>query len=150
MESPKGRVIEVATDGDGRLAVIHVDAPLACARCAAGKGCGAGVFASGDSRRIEATVPDTLHIAAGDTVAFELADRALLPAASIVYGWPLAGAVAGGLLASLGPWTGDAVAAAGAAGGLVLAAILASRRLGSTRCVSRFRPVVLARIDAGV
>ena len=129
--------------------MVDVDAPLACARCAAGKGCGAGLFASGGTRRVEATIPASLDISQGDKVAIDLADRSLLPAALIVYGWPLAGAAAGGLLASLGPWTGDLATVAGAIGGFLVAAFLASRRLRSPRCISRFRPVVLSRIDAG-
>ena len=150
MDSPQGQVIDiVAPDGDERLAIIKVEAAVACARCAAGKGCGAGLFANGEARRVEARIPDSLRVAEGDTVAIDLADRALLPAAIIVYGWPLAGAAVGAILARLGPWAGDAITAAGAAGGLVIAAWLAHRRLRADDCVSRFRPVVLGRVDAG-
>jgi positive regulator of sigma E activity len=149
VDSPQGKVIDiVAFDGDERLAVVDVDAPVACARCAAGKGCGAGVFASGGARRVEARIPHSLDISAGDTVAIDLADRALLPAALIVYGWPLVGAAAGALLATLGPWTGDLAPVAGATGGLAVAGFLANRRLESRHCISRFRPIVLGRIDA--
>ncbi|MEO1201235.1 MAG: SoxR reducing system RseC family protein [Pseudomonadota bacterium] len=149
MDSPEGHIVEILrADDDRRLAVIDVDARAACARCAAGKGCGAGLFASSGSRRVEASIPRSVEVTAGDRVAIDLADRALLPAALIVYGWPLAGSAVGALLGSLGPWTGDFAPVAGAAGGLVVAALLASRRLDSTRCIARFRPVVIGRIDA--
>jgi positive regulator of sigma E activity len=146
LNQPRGKVVAIRTEASGdRVAFVDVDAMSACARCAAGKGCGAGMFTERGSRRLEARVPGALDIAEGDTVRIDMAGGDLLPAALIVYGWPLAGAAAGSLLAMLGPWQGDAVTAAGAVAGLVLAGVLARRRLASGACIDRFRPVVVER-----
>lgn len=146
MDRPKGRVVALNTDPSGRsVAIVDVDAAVACARCAAGKGCGAGLFAAGGRRRVEAKLPPSVEVGEGDTVLIDLEGHNLLPAALIVYGWPLAGAAAGSLLAALGPWTGDAATAAGALLGLVTAGFLARRRLRSAHCIERFQPVIIER-----
>ena len=143
-----GRVVSVApAAGGGRVAIVEVDAAYACARCASGRGCGAGVFGSQRSRRVEAELRGLVEVSEGDRVAIHLSGIDLLPAAVMVYGWPLAGAATGSLLVSFGPWASDAVAAAGALLGLLAGALLARRRLRSRDCLARFRPVVLPKSD---
>ena len=148
MDHPVGRILSIVQAADGgRLAIVDVDAALACERCASGKGCGAGVFGSRQSRQVEAELPDRIVVQEGDYVAIHLSANELLPAAIIVYGWPLAGAAAGALLGSLGPGTSDAAASVGALVGLLAGAWLARRKLKSGDCLARFRPVVLQPAD---
>lgn len=149
MESPTGRVLSVQVlDEDQSLATVEVDAAPPCPRCAAGKGCGAGIFAGRGPWRVDAVVPPAVEIRPGDVVTIDLAGPGLLPAALIVYGWPLAGAITGAMLALAGPWVGDASIAAGAFAGLVVAGLLAGRRLRARDCVSRFRPVIVRQAGA--
>lgn len=139
---PLGVVISVAGSADERRALVEVDAARICARCAAGQGCGAGVFADGGSRRVEAAIPEGMAIAPGDTVGLELEPRSILSAALVVYGWPMLGAAAAAVLAYLGGF-GDATTSVAALVGLVIGALLGRRRLGKQRCLERFTPVVV-------
>ena len=125
--------------------MVLIDAAAQCPRCAAGKGCGAGIFGGGDARRVEALVADGLRVRAGDAVRIDLAPRNLLRAAGVIYGVPLVcGVAAAGLAYLLGAGDGPgAVAAlAGLAGGLVLG----RWRLQRADCLRRFTPVVTARL----
>ena len=140
----RGKVVSVSAHS----VLLKVDSRFNCARCAAGKGCGAGVAAtSPGARPLEARLSPGLQVAAGQDVRIELAPRNLLMAAIVVYGAPLAGAVAGALLA----WTssaGDLVAAGFTAAGLA-AGILASRFwLGRENCLRQFTPTVVAQLTA--
>ena len=151
MNQPQGKVISLRSSTTGAsTAVVEVEAAAACARCAAGKGCGAGLFSGSGTRRLDVEVPPSVDVVEGDVVTIDMAGGQLLPAALIVYGWPLAGAAAGSLLAVAGPWPGDIAAAGGALAGLVTGGLLASRRLASARCMERFRPVIVQRAGAGI
>ena len=44
MDTPKGTVVSVMTRGDRFVATVNVDVSAVCARCAAGRGCGAGLL----------------------------------------------------------------------------------------------------------
>ena len=86
MESATGRVSSV--DGD-RITVL-VDAPVVCHRCAAGKGCGAGLLGgSSASRSFDVDVPVGMQLGIGDEVTLTLSPRSLLRAAALAYGLPL-------------------------------------------------------------
>jgi len=123
-------------------AVVGIDVAAACPRCAAGKGCGAGLLAdAGRQRQVEATVIEGLQLHEGDLVEVALAPDNLLRAALIVYGLPMAGAILAALLAyalSLG----DVGAAAAALAGLTLGLLLGRWRLRREACLSRFVPVI--------
>ena len=112
----------------------------ACARCAAGKGCGAGLSLT-RNRRVEARVPPGAEIHAGDTVELTLAPNNVLRAAGIVYGLPLAAAASGAALAYLVGY-GDPAAALAAVAGLAVGLVLAKRRLRG--CLKDFTPEVVA------
>lgn len=143
MNHASGKVVSVSDDARGRLATIDVEASAICARCAAGKGCGAGLFGARQStRRLEAPVPPGANIRAGDNVQVALETGDLLSAAMIVYGWPLLGAALGASVAYILN-SGDAVAALSALVGLVGGAVLARRRLNQSQCLSRFRPRII-------
>lgn len=126
----------------GARAVVVVDVASACPRCAAGKGCGAGLFANGGGeRQVEATIRPGLDIAADDIVEIALAPDNLLQAAIIVYGLPMLGAVVATAIAyalSLG----DAAAAAAALLGLGSGLALSRWRLRQNACLQRFVPSI--------
>lgn len=142
-DCPQGKVISIVRDGEGTRAIVTVDAAAICPRCAAGKGCGAGIFgASASVRRLEVSLAPGVEVSEGDTVSLSLGSRNLLQAAIIVYGWPLLGAITGVLLAFLGDLD-DAGAAASALAGLAVGIALARVRLGHKDCLSRFSPTVI-------
>ena len=149
MHHPEGQVLSVDANTRPAHAVIEVEASFRCARCASGKGCGAGVFA-GDagSRRVDALVADRLELQVGDRVRLELTADNVLRAAGLVYGLPLCGALGG---AALAWWSGAGDAGAALAAGTGgLAGIAAGRlRLRRGNCLRQYTPLVTARLDAG-
>jgi len=147
MENPRGRVIAVNSNAASPHALVEVDAVVECARCAEGKGCGAGLLgASTGSRRVDALIRAGLSVSEGDEVCIELAPKNVLHASLIVYGWPLGGAVIAAFIAySAG--LGDAYAALAAIAGLSTGLLLARRQLRSSRCLRRFTPMVVEQAD---
>ncbi len=140
MQTQQGTVIALEAGAAGRRALVEVDIAAICPRCAAGKGCGAGLGML-RSRRVEALVPAGADIDAGDVVNITLAPNNVLRAAVIVYGWPLAAAAAAAALAYLAA-LGDAGAAVAAISGLGAGIWLAKRRLRG--CLRDFTPQVIA------
>ena len=148
MENPQGTIVALIRDADGTRAIVDVDAAAVCARCASGRGCGAGILAGGaSSRRLELPVDKDLELAEGDVVGIELAPRNVLRAALIVYGPPLAGAVCGAALAHLAA-LGDGAAAVMAIGGLSAGLVISRHRLRGDSCLARFTPTVTRRVAA--
>ncbi len=142
MENLQGKIISIAHAANGVRAIVDVDAGVICPRCAAGKGCGAGIFGASDQpRRVEAILATGLDVSIGDVVSLSLGSRNLLQASIIVYGWPLFGATAGAAFAALAGF-GDTAAVVAALTGLTLGALLARTRLRSSDCLTRFVPVV--------
>ncbi len=142
MEKIQGKIISIARDAKGARAIVDVDTGVICPRCAAGKGCGAGIFGASDQpRRVEAILATGLDVSIGDSVSLSLGSRNLLQASIIVYGWPLFGAATGAIFAALAGF-GDTGAVVVALTGLTLGALLARIRLGASECLTRFVPVV--------
>ncbi|NIL93014.1 MAG: hypothetical protein GTO71_00895 [Woeseiaceae bacterium] len=140
MDNPRGRILSlIPGEGGLRVTVLVQDIP-ACPRCAAGKGCGAGIFAtSGQEREIEVAVPDGLRPEVDDRVELSLAPDNLLRAAFIVYGLPMIGAIAGAAIAyaaALGDQGAAVLALLGLGGGL----LLSRWRLRRAACLRRFTP----------
>lgn len=110
--------------GDGHVRVRMMPAE-ACARCARGEGCGAGVFTRLFARRtVILDLPDTTDAMPGDRIQVGVTASMLGRAASAVYGLPLAAfLLAAGLMTILsgqpaGTLAGDGLAlAAGLAAG---------------------------------
>ena len=145
MKNPQGTIVAISRDAEGARAVVEVETRAVCARCAAGRGCGAGIFAGRSGyRRLDVTIGEDLGLSEGDVVSIELAPGNVLRAALIVYGMPLAGAIAGATLAYLTA-LGDGGAAALAIGGLFAGAMIGRRRLGHESCLARFTPTVSRR-----
>lgn len=143
MNKVVGKVVAISGEGSGMVATIDVQAAAVCARCAAGKGCGAGLFGkSQTTRRVSAPVPQNVSVLEGDTVQLALEPQELLAAAGIVYGWPLSGAAIGATLSWLGG-SGDAVAALSVLAGIAAGAYLARLRLGNGQCLQRFTPRII-------
>lgn len=148
MESPQGRILSVHDDAMPPHAVVEVAASVRCARCASGKGCGAGLLGGEErSHRVDALIATGLDVREGDEVRIELAPDNLLRAALIVYGWPLVGAVSGAGAAYLAGG-GDLGAALAALLGLAAGITAARRRLRRAACLRRFTPTVTARLAA--
>ncbi len=150
MDNPEGRVVSVSAGTPQASVVLDVDASAVCPRCAAGRGCGAGIFAqtSGSRRRISAALDSRLSVSAGDTVRVALQPSNVLLAAFIVYGYPLIAAVGAASLA----WAlelSDLIAAVFALFGMMLGALLARWRLASNDCLQRLTPVVVERLRGG-
>lgn len=146
MDNPIGRVVSLVDSDNGARAVVAVDVAAACPRCAAGKGCGAGLLTGGDGeRQVEASIGDGLSLATDDVVEISLAPDNLLHAAIIVYGLPMLGAAIGAVIAfSLS--LADAAAAVSALLGLGCGLLISRWRLQQESCLSRFVPTVKRRI----
>ena len=144
MESPRGRVIDVAKGLP--FARVEVTAALSCARCESGKGCGAGLLGGkGGNRCIEAQIPEGIAVQEGDEVHIELAPRNLLQAALIVYGLPLGGALVGaGVAYAAG--LGDLYAALAGLGGIAAGVLIANMRLRNSRRYCEFTPTIVEKL----
>lgn len=142
MDNPTGRVLSLVDSPDGARAVVAVHDLPACPRCAAGKGCGAGLLTVSDGeRKVEARVPRDLVVSVADVVELSLAPDNVLRAAAIVYGVPLLGALAGALVA-YGTKAGDVGAAGAALLGLAAGLFLSRQKLRRADCLQRFTPTV--------
>lgn len=146
MQNPHGHIVSTSPDSSDRNVVVEVESVVTCPRCAAGKGCGAGLLGSQKGeRRISAIVADDLDVRRGDQVSIVLQPANVLRAAFIVYGYPLFGTVAAAMGAN-GLAIGDAGAAVAALGGLVSGVVVARAQLKNTQCLRDFTPMVVARL----
>ncbi len=149
MDNPRGRVIAVTGLEPALHALVEVDASIICARCAEGKGCGAGLLGrTSGSRRVDALVTSDLKVQEGDEVRIELAPGNVLQASLIVYGLPLAGAVLGAALAYFSA-LGELYAAMAALGGILAGIAVARRRLRRSGCFRQFTPTIVERLPVG-
>lgn len=86
MEKVTGKIVAL----HGRTATVLVKSASVCHRCAAGKGCGAGIFQSADKTRyMQIEIPDGMSFRQGDNVDLQIGVRHLLRAALLAYGLPL-------------------------------------------------------------
>ena len=150
METPQGRILSVQRDAVPPSALVAVTTSVSCARCAAGKGCGAGILGGDEKpRQVDALIARGLDLHEGDRVQITLAPDNLLRASAIVYGLPLAGAVAG----AAGAWwtgLGDLGAAIAALAGIGVGVLAGRRHLQRSGCLQMFTPTVTARLaEAG-
>jgi sigma-E factor negative regulatory protein RseC len=140
MDSPVGKIVSISNDS----ATVEVERIAACARCAAGKGCGAGLLSGSTKAAIlEVSLSPHSQFSAGDEVRLKLEPAHLLRATILVYGLPLAGMVLGpsaGWLISR-PLT-DGVAVAYAAAGLAAGFIASRWLLNRNHCLKQFIPKI--------
>jgi sigma-E factor negative regulatory protein RseC len=145
VDFPRGHILSLHQG----YAIVSVVSGAACARCASGKGCGAGLIAVADRpREIKVPLADGLPLKAGDPVALAIPPADLLRGAIYAYGLPLAGMVFALASARLlqGPLT-DLVAVLVAAGGLAVAWTGSRLSLQRPQCFLRFQPVIITRND---
>lgn len=145
MDAPIGKIVSIGPHS----ATVAVERSAACPRCAAGKGCGAGLL-SGSTRpaMLEVSLSPHLKLSEGDEVRLILEPSNLLHASLLVYGLPLAGIVlmlvAGWLISR--PLS-DPEAVAYAIAGLT-AGLLAGRwQLNRRDCLKQFVPKIEALIN---
>ena len=140
MSDPIATVISIA---DGKARVEIADRST-CPRCAAGKGCGAGIFGSTrESIALTVGVATGLNIAAGDRVTLSLAPADLVHAALFVYGAPLGGLLLASGMAYLlvDPLT-DAMALGFSAFGLLAGGLVGRFLARRDECVSQMSPSI--------
>ena len=144
MQNPHGKI--VALNADSSVATVVVEGQAACARCAEGRGCGAGLLGGQDRKsRIQASVGPHVRVRKGDSVSIALRPRNVLRASFVVYGYPMLGAVAGAAVAWQGN-LGDLAAALAALAGIGAGFAVAKIRLAATGCLREFTPVVVERL----
>jgi sigma-E factor negative regulatory protein RseC len=143
MNRPEGTV--VAT-GAG-FATVSVEAAAVCARCAAGRGCGAGLLQKGRTRVMQVGIAAGLELEAGDRVRLELAPDRLVRAAWLAYGLPLCAMVLAVALAArvLAPAQDFALVMVGALG-LLVGFFAGRRKLAGGDCLRRLTPVACERV----
>lgn len=143
MDSPVGRIVSVAPGH----ATVLVDAALVCARCAAGKGCGAGLLTGASrSRLIDVSVTPGMDLKPGDDVRLTLAPSHLLRAAVLAYGMPLAGVIiALGIAWIMSRTLNDVLAVTLAICGLVAGALFGRHFLNQDDCLKNLVPTVSER-----
>ncbi len=146
MDSPLGKIVAI---GRGS-ATVTVERTVACPRCAAGKGCGAGLLSGGGtSALLQVPLSPDSSLREGDEVRLTLEPSHLLRATLLVYGLPLAGIV---LMLITGwfisrPLT-DAAAIAYAIAGLAAGILASHRQLNRHECLKHFVPKIEGRADA--
>ena len=146
MNIPTGTIHSLISDEQGTRALIDVDDSPVCPRCAAGKGCGAGLLTgTAKRRRVEVSVRTGLPVAAGDRVELVLATDRLLRASLISYGLPLLGALLGAGIAYLLA-LGDAAAALAAMAGIWAGWIVGRWQLDRGSCLQQFVPKIGRRL----
>jgi sigma-E factor negative regulatory protein RseC len=129
----------------GQTAIVNVANVAVCPRCAAGKGCGAGLFgASSDAATVSVKLPDAGTYREGETIQLAIPAARLLHASLLAYGLPLAGALLFILLGRfvLQPMS-DGAGIALAVAGLLVGFFAGRRQLQNDSCARRFQPVVL-------
>ena len=119
---------------EGDTAWVQCESQAGCVRCAAGEGCGAGLFARllrGRLQELPVTLPEPLitQLANGDWLLLGLSVSAVQTASFLLYGLPLAGLLVGAVAASF-IVPGDVAAFIGAAAGLA-AGLGIARRWGA-------------------
>ena len=147
MTEPSGQVISLSySDGPNSVlrATVAVNDEIYCRRCAAGKGCGAGLLGRGKAeRRVEAIVAPGLDVQSGDIVSLGMQPGRVLQAAAIVYGVPLLAGVLAAITA-YGFGATDPGTAVAALCGLTGGMFAARARLRTLSCRNRVRPTVTA------
>ena len=124
----------------------------ACTLCGQTRGCGVSMLGRlfGHNRNIF-RAKNHINAKAGDTVIVGIEDQALLMSSVIVYGVPLAGLIAGAVLASVigadTPALADRNAALSAIAGLSLGLLWVKLYAAGKSVSRRFQPVILRAAD---
>jgi len=135
---------------DTAQVTVEVESSLACARCAAGKGCGAGLLGgAAQTKRITVPYTNGLRLRHGDRVLLTLHPAGLLRAALIGYGFPLFGTI---LALLLGNWLQDGLSDADAVLlaviGLIIGLLAGRHKLKHADCPGSMTPTISQRLPA--
>jgi sigma-E factor negative regulatory protein RseC len=134
----------------GNEALVEVTDRNVCPRCAAGNGCGAGIFGV-DKEPVSLTVriDDGVRIASGDQVRLSLAPEDLVRASLYAYGAPLAGLLlAAGLTFLLVDPLSDLLAVLVSMAGLLAGGVAGRMLAHRNACVSRISPSIAGLANA--
>lgn len=145
MTSPVATVLSVA----GNEAVVEVTDRNVCPRCAAGNGCGAGIFGV-DKEPVSLTVriDSGVRIATGDQVRLSLEPADLVMASFYAYGAPLTGLLfAAGLAYWLVDPLSDLLALVVSISGLLTGGVAGRMLAQRNECVSRISPSIAGLAD---
>ncbi|MEQ8207410.1 MAG: SoxR reducing system RseC family protein [Woeseia sp.] len=140
MNTPTARVTAI----HGERVTVSVDAPLTCARCAAGKGCGAGLLGRrAATKAFELPLPAGIALRVGDEVTLNMQPERLLQASLWAYGLPLAAMLLGPVLGHWlwGPLSDGQLALASLAG-LVVAFAVGRQLLVNKPCAGQLVPTI--------
>lgn len=139
----------IGPSGEAGSITVRVERAAACKRCAAGKGCGAGLFQRGTAdATLDIRLPsENMDLQPGEQIELALAPRRLLEAALTVYGLPLAGAGCFVLVAHMSE-LGDAGSVVAALAGLFAGLFVGRARLRRSGCLDRMTPEIVARAGA--
>jgi sigma-E factor negative regulatory protein RseC len=145
MESANGRISALC----GTSATVVVSSPLACRRCAAGKGCGAGIFQdAAQSRQICVEIPPDMVVQVGDNIEIAIASRHLLRAAMLAYALPLMTMLISlGALWALSDTPGDGQGIVIAVSGLAAGFAVSRWLLKQESVCEQFVPVIREEAD---
>lgn len=92
----------IVTRCNGKQVELELQRGSACAQCELSQGCGTGALGRLLGKRSKSLVIETEHdLKPGDRLQLGLSESALVKASLTIYGLPLLGMVAAGLLASL-------------------------------------------------
>ena len=142
VDAPLGVVRGIEQHDGSTFLLIDVTPVAGCARCASGRGCGAGLApAGGGTREIRIASPAGRSFEVGDSVRLELAPGRLIRSAALAYGLPLLLALGAAIAGSAG---GDTAAALGAIAGLGAGVFLASRLQAGRDAFAQCEPRLVA------
>jgi len=147
VETPIATVISIRDN----LAVVEVDAAAVCARCAAGKGCGAGLLSGGRRPgRLEVNVGRDRSLQIGERVYLSLEPANILRASLLAYGLPLLGVTAALALAwLLSGRLADSAAVVIALAGLGAGLVLGRWQMRRLDCLRQLVPTIGDRVISG-
>jgi len=140
METVTGKINAL----NGRTATVAVISASVCHRCAAGKGCGAGLFQAADKpRNMQIEIPAGMDVRLGDNINLQIGTRPLLRAALLAYGLPLITMLVSLLLLQYaGADAGDATGILVAGGGLLAGLVIGRTLLGRESICDQFVPTI--------
>jgi sigma-E factor negative regulatory protein RseC len=128
---------------DGNWAMIQLQRQNACSGCELSNGCGTGAIGRLLGHRSRPVrIKNEYQLEPGDSVLMGLPDGVFLKASLLIYGLPLLGLIAAGMLASWGNSESDLLIFAFAAAGF-LTGLLISARLAEKRYSTQFSPKIL-------
>jgi len=141
MIEEKAIVTEVVED----RVMIQVQRQSTCSHCELSRGCGTGAIGRLLSRRNKPlTISNKYNLRPGDRVVLGMPNKAFLKASLLIYGLPLLGMLAGGLLAQWLFGESEMVTLILATSGFVCG-LAYSAYIARSRFLYQFSPVVLEK-----